>query len=201
MADKAQQTLPSVNAIYERLKAGKYTENKPFEYGDADCWAWHYQNGKRQTVSVQTEGGKFLYITEPVPASDKPLLKSDQIFHIRRFWPVFNPGVFVEYGCDEPEDYMPTGADRFAGIRHAILDAEQLLEYSDNLPGNQDITRPDLEWYRQAKFKVQGVQQDPGYVLSFGNYPNNGIVSNALYKIDDIVQSLLQLQGLQKAIQ
>ena len=69
-------------------------------------------------------------------------LWNDSGFHLRQFW-----NKWGETQEDEGEDPA---------------------DYSDHFPGNESVTRPDLEWYKKKRFVLQyGDCRDVGYIGSY----------------------------------
>lgn len=208
----ARAYVPTIFNLHGQLKAGKFSEKKKLEYNDADNRAFYIPNREREVFCVESQNFNFVYILQQsgfTGAQDaleqKGLPAKDYILHIRQYWNRFDP----EYSFDKDSEYAS------GGVSHAIVRADRLLDYSDNIGKNRFVNRPDLRWFKHKGFDMDfhqdqhmtkycsyGDLRDKGYVLSFDTSNKfRGIVEGAAFFLPVISSALFELNCLKTELE
>lgn len=166
--NKVEANLPDILFIHEKLKEHGHTEKNPYVYNDLDNKLFYFPHDSRKVFAMTSQNLNFLVIYEESGTA----LKKRKL-HIRRYWDRFDKNDTFR----EEEDREC----RKKGMRYAITRADWINEnYSDNVPGNMYVNRPDLQWFKYKKFNLDfseklhwtkyssyGDCRDHGYVLSY----------------------------------
>lgn len=166
--NKVEANLPDIMFIHEKLKEHSHTEKNPYIYNDLDNKLFYFPHDSKKVFAMTSQNFNFLVIYEESGTA----LKKRKL-HIRRYWDRFDKN--DKFRQEEDKEC------RKKGMNYAITRADWINEnYSDNVPGNMYVDRPDLQWFKYKKFDLDfseklhwtkynsyGDCRDHSYVLTY----------------------------------
>lgn len=181
VGDKVKKLLPVIDELYDILVAKDFSsEKKEFDFNDLDNGAYYIPHKKKKLIVLTSQNWDFLIIV-PKKTKDYGDLPNEEI-HIRRLYRNYRKPE-DDYDKEEEAKYKK------GGMLYAIKMASGLSEdYSDNVLKNPYIRRPNLAYFKKAKFEVRyGDFRDCGYVLSYRNLlGHEEKVQGAIYYFSEI---------------
>jgi hypothetical protein len=182
LALQIEEALKRFHETHSICTKQNYIE-EPFDFNDLDNKVFaipvqpneHELYPVRKVISVTTQNYNLLFVWQTNSIGQK--------FHVRRYWDKW----IAEDKWDKEEEQQY----KDKGINHAIAKAEWIVEnYADDVPGNQYVRRPSLEWFAANGFQVDDVKRhqygdarDDGYVLSW----ESGVGRGEHGKVDTVI--------------
>jgi hypothetical protein len=166
--------------IHNFLVKGSHVESHSWLTNDMDNeWFFIPTKNDKLVFSVSSQNAAHLVVLTPTPkyveVDGEITSISDWTVHVRRHWQSLN--------SDEVQDYKKE-FEKNPTLENALKRTEWINQYyTDNVPGNDYVKRPDLEWFADRMFNVgYGDSRDAGFVYSI--CPDETKVS--MYKMADI---------------
>jgi len=151
---------PMALEIHKMCKKGKFTEKKPLVFNDLDNTVFYLPCKGRKVFSCTSQNTNVLFIVK----QDK--YHNDLL--VRYYYKDYDLNPEDGYDREEVEEYKTDG------VITALKNAEWLTQrYSDCLPSNRYISRPNLQWWKKRKYEglyCGGDCRCPGHVLTYKHF-------------------------------
>jgi len=163
MSDFIPEIIEAIKITQKYLIEGNHTEDNRGGHGCGDRYVWYIPH---KTKIIQCHTSQNYNVILILDQND---YKTE--LHIRRFWESVDDAREDDWDIERTKD----GFD----LKKLLVESQWLTErFSDNLPGNQFIHRPDLKMFKKAiNSNSMGSEsgrplffldaRDPGYVLSY----------------------------------
>jgi len=160
MANFIPEAIESIKIIQKYLIERDYTEDNKGGHGCGDRYMWYIPH---ETKIIQCHTGQNYNAIIILDESDWTTE-----LHIRRFWDSVDDAREDDWDIKESKDGY--------SLKKLLVSDHLNNRFSDNLPGNQFIDRPDLKMFKKAinnMGKESGRPlfyldaRDPGYILSY----------------------------------
>lgn len=172
--------LQTLERVYNQLVKEKRTEKNPRNYNDCDDNLWYVPDPKKdgRRIMIHTSQNTNLIFIWDGKFLNEDLWEFSRL-HIRRYFPKY------EIKINDLEDWEKKDREKDEqeykdkGILWSIRNADQLIEYSDDLFKNKYPKRYSLDYYKKNKFEVRyGDFRDIGYVLTYQSNNIEGAMKN-----------------------
>ena len=148
---KVLANFEDFNTLYASLVEAGFTEDSPYNHNDGDNNLFYIPHESNKIVCITTQGRRYFY------------MQGCYRFHVRRY--------YDEYNFDGPKDKWDLEAEasfKEEGILKAIAKSEDLLWWSDCVPGNLYPQRPSLRFFKDLNFEMAYKDcRDIGYVATY----------------------------------
>jgi len=148
---KVKANLPGFEKLYDAMVEAGLTEDEPYNHNDGDNNLFYIPHETAKIVCITTQSKRYLYMQE------------FRRFHVRRF--------YDEYDFEGKKDKHRLKYEaKFNrdGVQRAIAESDDLLWWSDCVPGCQYPQRPSLQWFKDHDFNMTyNDGRDIGYVATY----------------------------------